>query len=331
MPSGITETDGMSYVGREPWHGLGTLVAGQAMTAAEAIEAASLNWAVSLEEVYTNRNDDENGYQLVEGKKAVVRSDTDAVLAIVGNRYTPAQNTIVFDFLDSIVGTGDAVYQTAGSLFGGRRVFLLAKLLGDYVLDNGEALDSYILLDNSHDGTSSLRMRFTKIRVVCANTLEMATQGRAAFSARHTGGIIERVTSAREMMGLNAAHMQRFMAECNMLAQEQFSTDDMHDLTYDLLGLDRKRLLDDQKGARSAVALKLVDLFHSGVGNSGETRWDAFNAVAEFVDYYRPRGNQVESLNWNDEATQEARLENSWFARGGENLRSKALRVLSRV
>ena len=52
MPSGITDTDGMAYVGRKPWHGLGTYVEGQAMTAAQAIEAAELDWEVGLKKVY---------------------------------------------------------------------------------------------------------------------------------------------------------------------------------------------------------------------------------------------------------------------------------------
>ena len=217
MPSGITEADGMAYVGREPWHGLGTRVPGDAMTAEEALEAAGLDWTVRLDPVYREKGTAllrfPNNMTVVPDHQVVVREDNDTVLGMVGKRYHVAQNVETFDFVDSIVGGGDAYYHTAGSLWGGRRVFLLVQLRGDYILDNGEALNSFILLDNSHDGTSALRMRLTKVRVVCQNTLDMASSGRAGFYARHTGGMMSRVVEARNLLGLNAAHMSRYMAE----------------------------------------------------------------------------------------------------------------------
>ena len=164
MPAGITRTDGMAYVGRRPWHGLGTYIEGQAMTAAQAIEAAGLDWEVVTEPVYRHiPADDWRPYHFkeVKGKRAVVRRDTDEVFGVMSDGYTPVQNLTGFDVMDAVVGSGDAAYHTVGSLFGGRRVWMLCKLQGDYRLDNGEKLESFILLDNSHDGTAALRMRLT--------------------------------------------------------------------------------------------------------------------------------------------------------------------------
>ena len=198
MPAGITETDGMAYVGRRPWHGLGTYVEGQAMTAAQAIEAANLDWEVVTEPVYrpwgSLRSPD---FKQIEGKRAIVRKDTDEVFGVFSDGFTPAQNLTCFDLIDAFTGSGEASIHTVGSLFGGRRVWMLCKLQGDYRLDNGEKLESFILLDNSHDGTAALRMRLTSVRVVCSNTLGAATSNRAAFAARHTSGLMARVNEAR--------------------------------------------------------------------------------------------------------------------------------------
>ena len=187
MPAGITSADGMAYVGRRPWHGLGTFVEGQAMTAEQAIGAAGLDWKVLTEPVYRDVQTDSwrpGDFRAIEGKRAIVRQDTDEVFGVMSDGYTPIQNRTAFDVIDAVVGSGAAALHTVGALLGGRRVWMLCKLQGDYRLDNGEKLESFILLDNSHDGTAALRMRLTAVRVVCSNTLGAATSSSAAFSAR---------------------------------------------------------------------------------------------------------------------------------------------------
>jgi len=326
MPAGITETDGMAYVGRVPWHGLGTKVQGTAMTAAEAISAASLDWEVVTEPVY--RDVGYEAFQPIEGKRAVVRQDTDEVFGIMSDGYTPFQNLTCFDVMDAVTGSGDATFHTVGSLFGGRRVWMLCKLPGDYRLDNGEKLESFILLDNSHDGTAALRMRLTSVRVVCSNTLGAATGSRAAFAARHTSGIMGRVNEARDLLGLNAAHMERLMEAANRLAEQAWNYDQMKAMTYDLLDLAPDTSIDMQRGIKAPAASKMIDLFYLGEGNRGETKWDALNAVTEYLDYSRG-SRAIDSLDSTDDKVVSRRLENSWLGTGGEAMRSKAWSILS--
>ena len=327
MPSGITKTDDMAYVGRMPWHGLGTQVEGDAMTAAEAIEAANMDWKVKLQPIYFGTPKVE-----IPEHRAAVRQDTGTVLGIVGNRYTVIQNTEAFSAFDAIVGAGDAIYQTVGTLWGGRKMWILAKLTaGRYTLDNGDALESYILLDNSHDGKSALRMRLTQVRVVCSNTLSMATGKRASFYARHTASINSRVTEARDLLGLNAVYMERFLEQCNKVADEAFDVAEMESLTRHLLDLNPDKGLGDQYGIKSEAGEAMTALFQHGAGNGGANRWDAYNAVTEYLDYSRGHGNSADSVWSKDEAVVEKRLANSWFGAGahqGEGLRQRAWGLL---
>ena len=132
MPAGITETDGMAYVGRVPWHGLGTKVEGRAMTAKQAIEAANMDWAVATHQVFVEipHADGLGGYYVkADGKMATFREDTGTILGIVGNRYHAIQNTEAFSAFDAIVGAGDAIYQTVGTLWGGKKMWILAKTI----------------------------------------------------------------------------------------------------------------------------------------------------------------------------------------------------------
>ena len=329
MPSGITETDGMAYVGRKPWHGLGTYVEGQAMTAAQAIEAASLDWEVMTEPVYWyNLKQWKSPFSEIEGKRAIIRKDTEEVFAIMSDGYTPVQNRTCFEAMDAVVGSGDATYHTVGSLFGGRRVWMLCKLLGDYKLDNGEKLEAFILLDNSHDGSSSLRMRLTSVRVVCSNTLGSATSSRAGFAARHTSGIINRVNEARDLLGLSGVYMQRLIEDANRIAEQAWDHAQMKDMTYKLLDLDPEASIQNQRGIKAAAASKMVDLFYSGKGNNGETRWDALNAVTEYLDYSKG-SRAINSLDSTEPTGVSRRLENSWLGYGGEAMRTKAWNILN--
>ena len=331
MAAGITETDGMAYVGRRPWHGLGTYVEGRAMTAAQAIEAAGLDWEVVTEPVYRHKNaagTSMSWHEEVVGKRAVVRKDTDEVFGVMSDGYTPFQNLTCFDAMDAVTGSGDATYHTVGSLFGGRRVWMLCKLPGDYRLDNGEKLESFILLDNSHDGTAALRMRLTSVRVVCSNTLGAATGSRAAFAARHTSGIMGRINEARDLLGLNAAYMERLMAGANRLAEQAWNHDEMKAMTYKLLDLAPDTSIDMQRGLKAPSASKILDLFYLGEGNQGETKWDALNAVTEYLDYSRG-SRSIDSLDATDDKVVSRRLENSWLGTGGEAMRAKAWGILS--
>ena len=103
----------------------------------------------------------------VPSKKAVVRTDTNDVLGVVGNSYVPVQNRQAFGFLDAIAAEGGIRYHTAGALRRGERIWLLGKLPGQIRVKGSDDLtEKYLLLvATRHDGTSALRVFFTPIRV----------------------------------------------------------------------------------------------------------------------------------------------------------------------
>ena len=150
-------------VGPAPWHNLGTELIDLA-TAAEAIEVAGLDFTVvkkPLKEVMESTHS--------AGKSArwaTVRTDTGEVLGIVGGKYEPVQNRDAFTFFDRLVGTNDAIYETAGVLGGGKRIWILAKLPGFIKVHNQDIVNKYLLLSNSHDGSSQFAFavgsRFTQ-------------------------------------------------------------------------------------------------------------------------------------------------------------------------
>jgi len=200
MPHELATTNGrpaMAYFGQTPWHRLGTEL-NEPATAAEAINAAGLDYEVELHPLQTQR------WINVPQRKAVVRTDTDDVLGVVGNSYQPIQNHQCFGFLDTVVADGCLRYHTAGALGRGERIWMLAKLPGAIrIKDSDDVTEKFLLLHNSHDGTSALRVFFTPIRVVCANTLAMAERHghRQGISIAHKGDLQSKIAEAQEILG----------------------------------------------------------------------------------------------------------------------------------
>jgi phage/plasmid-like protein (TIGR03299 family) len=179
----------MMYAGEVLWHKLGTRL-NEPATAREAIDAASLNYLAELKAIQTD-----GGIPFPQ-RKAVIRSDSKDVLGVVGNSYVPIQNHQAFEFLDAVVVDENLRYQTAGALGKGERIWTLAKLPDAIRVKNSDDItEKYLLLSNSHDGSSSLRVHFTPIRLVCANTLaiprENRTHGNCGRCSARTKGWIQ--------------------------------------------------------------------------------------------------------------------------------------------
>lgn len=200
-------------VQKKPWHNLGQVVE-QYPTSAEAIKYAGLDFEVIKSPLYTHHkgvsiSDDgeikEGGACLLPDNFATMRTDTNVVFGVVGKDYEIVQNADAFSFFDAIVGGGDGIlYETAGALGNGERIFITAKL-PDYIRvgDGDDITEKYIFLTTSHDGTGSITAAFTPVRVVCQNTLNAALSNMSnVVRIRHTSGAKQRLENAHKVMGL---------------------------------------------------------------------------------------------------------------------------------
>ena len=296
----------MMSAGEVPWHRLGTRLE-QPATAREAIEVSGLNYLAELRDTQTI-----DGIPIPQ-RKAVIRSDTQDVLGVVGNSYVPVQNHQAFGFLDAVVADGGMRYHTAGALGKGERVWMLAKLPDDIRVKNSDDItEKYLLLSNSHDGSSSLRVFFTPIRVVCANTLAIAERnGRGqGISIIHKGDLATKVQQAQEVLGLAKRFYDDAEEKINRLAHHYPSVRQLEEY-FKLVYPDSP---DGESARMKNVRQEMLRLFEHGIGHDlpviRYTTWTALNAVTEYVDHYR----STRGTTAIDRASN--RLESSWFGSG---------------
>jgi len=264
------------------WHELGQTTEAK-VTASEAIKVAKLDWEV---EQVPCLHEGINGELLqVPDNYIVRRKDTLAPLSVMSSRYTPIQNQEVFDFADSIIGEGQAVWDTAGSLAGGRKIFMQVELEGKLFLNSNpdDTTVKRVLFVSSHDGSKALQGMITPVRVVCQNTLNAALGNRSnTFKVFHRKNYQSKQQEAAKVLELAHAYYEDLQVVMNELAEQEVTASYVEGFLGTLLPASK-----DEVPTRTENRRKdLVNLFHNGKGNLGKSKWDLYNAVTEFVDHH---------------------------------------------
>ena len=273
--------ESMFYTRETPWHGLGTKVL-TAPTSKDALELAGLNWKVIQEPIYTEMG------ETVEGYKANVRDIDRKVLGVVTDRYKVIQNDEAFAFTDELLGDGVS-YETAGSLQGGKRVWLLANMPHKYII-SGELISPYLVFSNTHDGSGAIKVALTPVRVVCNNTLNLALNtAKRSWTMIHTGDIKQKMQEARDTLFLAEKYMDELGKEFETLKMKSITDKKVMEYIDELLPIEDnattqqirniRRLQEDLK-MRYFEAPDLVVL--------GKNAYRFVNAVSDFATHAEP-------------------------------------------
>jgi phage/plasmid-like protein (TIGR03299 family) len=281
---------------REAWHNIGVRVEKE-VTAKEAIELAKLDYNIIKLPLYVNHN---NEFIKSEEFYGNFNSANNKLLGTVTDRYKIVQNTEAFEFFDSVVKSGEAIYHSAGALGNGERVWILAKLPKNILLFKDDIVEQYLLLTNSHDGKGSLLMYFTPIRVVCQNTLLASYKdAKDGISIRHTGNIKDKIDEARRILGLAIDFYKIFETDIGKMAEKKLTLSEANQYFNRVLEIkDENEISTQLTNTKDALHY----LFRNGKGNTSEevkdTVWAGYNAVTEFADHFKTfrKDNRVKSI-----------------------------------
>ena len=302
------EIETMAFSGQTPWHALGTALAeGDLYDWPVACEKAGLAWDVELVPLVTNDTHDKVTH------KAVRRSTDGKVLGVVGPRYFPLQNRDAFGWFEPFLQAKEAQLHTAGSLKGGSRIWVLAKLNRDpLVIAAGDEVEKFILLSHGHDGSLAVRAGFTPIRVVCQNTLSMAHGSDASklIRIKHTRDVLVNLANIREVMDAANADFEATAEQFRLLARKSINQADLRKYIKRVLRIEDEQ---EQSTRSRNIMEEIIRLAETGRGNDlpsiRGTFWSAYNGVSEYLGYSRghSQGNRLDSL-WFGEGAATNRL-----------------------
>lgn len=282
----------MFSAGRQkPWHYAETSevtkLIQEAPTSKDALRYAGLDWEVLQTPVYM-----ESGIE-IPNYKANVRSTDNACLGIVTDRYQIVQNTEAFEFTDAIVGeteNGVVTYETAGSLCGGRKIWLLAKMPVQKVLDDD--VEPYMFFSNSHDGSGAIKIGMTPIRIVCNNTLNMALAGaKRSWSTKHVGDMQSKLEEAKLCLSMADKYMQNLDIEAERLANAKLYREQIDEILDAMFPIEDN---DSDRKKQNVQSIKdnfYVAYFMPDILKFGESAWRAVNAMSDMVTHSTPKRN----------------------------------------
>lgn len=275
------EVETMFYTREKPWHGLGVQVH-DAPTSENALWLAGLDWKVVQKDIYTE------GRVQIPGYKANVRNTDGRVLGVVTDRYKVVQNEEAFSFTDELLGKG-VRYETAGSLQGGRKVWLLARLPKEYII-TGERISPYLVFSNTHDGSGAVRVAVTPVRVVCNNTLNLAlSSAKCSWSMVHTGDIKCKIQEAADTLFRAEDYMEKLGEEIEKLRGLEVTDQQVKEYIEILLPLEKGPTPTQRKNIarlRDGIAQRYYDA--PDLQGVGKNAYRFINAVSDFATHSTP-------------------------------------------
>ncbi len=230
----------------------------------------------------------------------------------MSNRYKVVQPHEVLNFYKDLVSVGGCELETAGVLKGGRKLWALAKTGQESRIKGNDRIKAYLLLATSCDGTLCTTAQFTSVRVVCNNTLQMATRDSSgAVKVPHSTKF--HPMQVKEALGIGFAQWDSFMRNLKQLSQRAVSPMEADQYLRSVLNEPEYRKdIPDSKVFAKVSRLYLGDGMGADFGAANGTAWGLLNAVTEYVDHHRRARNQ------------DNRLDSAWFGQGAQ-LKQKAL------
>ncbi|MFC0513100.1 DUF932 domain-containing protein [Mucilaginibacter angelicae] len=313
------------------WHGLGKIVE-RYPTSAEAIRYAGLDYLVEKRPLFTYDTDNHYGDTdpiipeiRVPNYFATVRTDTEDVLGVVGKDYEIVQNVNAFEFFDAIVDGGDGIlYETAGALGQGERIFITAKL-PDYIrVGKDDLIEQYLFLTTSHNGFGSITAAFTPVRVVCNNTLNAALSSHSnAVKIRHTSSANDRIKQAHTLMGISSSISSELNGLLNYWAQVRITDAELKKLIQIAMAPNKEVLQNLQAGEQSELSASYTNIVDKvceyalssptqQMGTTAGTVFGAYNSVTGYFQNVRNYKNEEAKFKSIIEGTAKMRGQNAF-------------------
>lgn len=298
----------MMSVKKTPWHGLGTILEAPP-TAEDAIVAAGLDWQVEKRPMWFEAKDLHGNMLPTPDRFAIVRQTDNAYLGDSGAVWQPLQNKDAFRFFDPFVQSGEATYETAGSLEGGRTIWVLAKInRAPIEVVKGDEVTKYVLLTNKHTCGYAIQSTLTPIRVVCNNTLTGAiNRANWLLKANHSSKMVERLEDIQEIIARADQSFTQAANAYRMFAKKSATSQIIDQILADTFEWSVSAESDREASFKRKQTETIMRLFETGRGTDikgvNGTVWGLYNAITEYIQHEKGK-------------VEDKRLKDAWLGSG---------------
>lgn len=309
----------MAWTGETPWHGLGQQLKAGASLAAW-IKAANFGWKINAGPV---RYDHGNEVLTMDERVVLHRSDTGAPLGVVGKGYKPVHPAEIIEFFRRLTEVEGFQLETAGALFGGKRLWGLARVGKKFSVSKGDDVQPYLLLATACDGTMKTTARFTSVRAVCNNTLSVAVKGKAEVSISHRSAF--NADTVHEQLGIATEGAAQLSHDADKLAKLKITDKEAEAFVAKLVQDAVFVIADDLESVKKSKPYQSIMGLFMGGGQGAElvsakgTGWGMLNAVTQYSDF-NVKGK-----------TPDHKLASAWFGKGQDAKQLAYNGLLARV
>lgn len=257
------------------------------------------------------------------GTFAIKRSSDGRVLGQCAKVWQPYQPRQAFDWFKPFLEDKRLAFNTAGSLNDGANMWVLAQIVNDGIADvvKNDSICQFVLLSNPFDGKTSIGVGLSDIRVVCANTLQMAFDSKFSKMLRinHSSKTEQTMEDLQSALDIAKREFSVNIEKYRELAKHGVSGDSLRkyvrivkELMSAPLTLNKaKEIVEntpwDKVGTRSQNTVMEIEGFmhDSRQATSSGTWWAAYNSVNQYLNYNygRSADKRVSSLWFGKNAT----------------------------
>lgn len=309
---------------RAPWRTCATWIndTKAQVSAAQVIENAGLGWTVEKAPLSATVLTD-HGVTTVEvpGKIATTRVNPDGsaqALGVVSPSYTVVQNTEIADLIDGVTYEAGAIYDSAGEIKGGSRIYIAAKMPETVTVGDGDRIDTYLVATNGHDGNQALSIQIKHLRLLCTNGMS-GWANLTGVTLRHTSRMDVKVQQIRQTLGLIYREAQEFQVQAAALATQTITDQKFWSIVQAVFPI-ASDATDRQVASVTRTRETVLDIYRGGTQeNIKGTAWGAWQAFIEYADWARPVRAKGADL---------ARAER-FMAAQGEDIKTHALHLIT--
>ena len=316
---------------------IGTDISG-AKNVEQALRLAGLDWTVDTNPTFYSK-DDPDGMIFKKSKKfvSISRPDIGEEFAHVTDKYQVVQNSQAFAFLDVLKNEG-AEFWRAGEFRHGRKCYVIMNFGSPLTLSTGDTIVRSIIVSTSHDATSGIRANWLPVRIVCSNVIG-AVLREAPVVFRHSQRLENGIEydDVEEMLFRGDRYFDHLKESAEYMLRRSFTEDDLDQLIAEVFDSVQATGSDSRRARVNVDYLydRIHESFTRGMGTDGRNRYDAYNAVCEYLDHYRPIGNSFTTNGDNVEGQLRQIVQERHFNSvlstnrfGGIKLRTKTLELL---